>query len=125
VPVVAAISPGVIGLVNTELTIGITIENDYPGVTETQITWYHQRDMTTPLTSAIDSRYVFSRAMQSLTVNQLTYADEGNYTIIVSHVTGSQTITIQVNVQGEPSITTLYAYPSKNKNIFIHGVFGL
>ena len=101
-PVIAAISSEVIGLVNTELTIGITIENDYPGVTETQITWYHQRDLATPLTSAVDSRYVLSRAMQSLTINQLTYADEGNYTIVVGHVTGNQTITIQLNVQGEP-----------------------
>ena len=101
-PVIASISSKVIGLVNTEVTIGITIEEDYPVVMATQITWYHQRDPATPLTSTIDSRYVFSNDMQSLTINQLTYGDEGNYTVIVSHVTGNQTIVIQIDVQGEP-----------------------
>ena len=104
VPIIAAISPEVIGLVNTELMIGITIENDYPNITEAQITWYHQRNLDTPLTSAANSRYMFSTDMQSLTITQLTYDDEGNYTIVVGHVTGNQNITIQVNVQGEPSI---------------------
>ena len=102
-PVLSPVSAGaeVIGLVNTEVTIGVAIENDYPIVMATQVTWYHQRDLATPLTSSGDNRYVFSSDMRSLTINRLTYADEGNYTVVVSHVTGSQSVTIRINVQGE------------------------
>ena len=114
-PVITAISPEVIGLVNTELTIGITIQDDYPLVMATQVTWYHQRDLATPLTSAVNSRYALSSDMRSLTINQVTYDDEGNYTIVVSHVTGSQTITIQVNVQGKTP--TLPRKTKKNQDL--------
>ena len=101
VPVITPIRPMVIGLVNTEVTIGITIRDDYPLVMATQITWYHESDLTTPLTSSPGGRYTFSNEMQSLTINELSYADEGNYTAIVSHVTGSQSIILNINVQGE------------------------
>lgn len=119
-PNITPIRPTVIGLVNTEVTIGITISNAYPVVVATQITWYHESDLATPLTSSPGGQYTFSNEMRSLTINQLTYADEGNYTVVISHVTGSQSVIINIDVQGEPE--QIYCLTSRNLglNLCVH-----
>lgn len=91
----------VVGVVGSGVTISVTIESAYPLITADQISWFHERDPATPFTEATDNRYDFGTDMRSLYIYPVSYQDEGNYTIIISHVTGTQTVSIYINVQGK------------------------
>ena len=87
-----------IGVTGSGLRIGVTITNAYPIVSANQVAWFRGTDLSTPLS---DSRYSFSDHMKSLYINSVTYEDEGDYVIMIYHVTGNQSVTINVNVQGK------------------------
>lgn len=89
------------GVVGSGATIGVVIESAYPDITSNQISWFHERDLATPLTEAADSRYDFGADMRTLYIYNVSYEDEGNYIIKIYHVTGNQSVTIHLNVQGE------------------------
>ena len=80
------------------LTIGVTIESAYPEVTANQIGWFRAADLTTPLT---DARYSFTADLRSLYIYPVSYDDEGDYVIMIYHVTGNQSVNININVQGK------------------------
>lgn len=101
VPVVDTPSAVVVGLNGSGVNIEITIQSAYPNVTSNQISWFHERDMATPITEASNSRYRFKNGMKTLYIYPVNYEDEGDYIIKIYHVTGNQSITIHLNVQGK------------------------
>ena len=101
VPVVSPTpSATVVGVVGSGVTIGVMIDSAYPELTANQIVWYRAEDLATPLTAAT-SKYEFNNNMRSLYIYPVSYEDEGDYIININHVTGNQTVTIHVNVQGK------------------------
>ena len=101
VPVVDTPSTMLVGVNGSGVHIEIRIQSAYPGVTSNQISWFHERDMATPLTEASDNRYNFTNGMRNLYIYPVKYKDEGDYIIRIYHVTGNQSITIHLNVQGK------------------------
>ena len=88
------------GVVGSGVTIGVSIDSAYPEVTTNDVMWYRAEDLTTPLTDVTD-KYDFTSNMRSLYIYPVTYEDEGDYVINIYHVTGNQTVTIHINIQGE------------------------
>ena len=91
-----------VAVVDRGFTLQFTVSNDRPLVTPSGIRWSFQRSdgTTIELTPDTDTRYTFSSDMLSLTIEAISLEDEGSYTLTATNSGGTNSATIQLDVQG-------------------------
>ena len=101
IPVINAVGgTTIIGVQGRRLSLRFTISNALPEVTADNIQWFFESTNASQMELRPDSRHTFSPDMLSLTINPLVLSDEGNYTLRVSHITGTVTSTVFLEMQG-------------------------
>jgi len=101
IPVINAVAgTTIIGVQGRRLSLRFTISNALPEVTADNIQWFFESTNASQMELRPDSRHTFSPDMLSLTINPLVLSDEGNYTLRVSHITGTVTSTVFLEMQG-------------------------
>ena len=92
----------VIGVYGRNLTLEVGVSGDVPEVTPSGITWrFKPLGDDTTMDILEDEGHVFSDDRWSLYFNNLTFSDEGSYTIMASNVVGRANITIDLDVESK------------------------
>lgn len=85
-----------IGLYSRSLTLNISIEDDHPTVLLQDIVWtFNGKEIMED-----GVLYTFFNDKKSLKINNLNVSHEGLYTVTASNPAGSDSASIQVDVQG-------------------------
>ena len=106
VPAVSAPDETIDGLLGDSVTLTITIEDASPPVQPTAITWSFVGQAVPALTIASSPHYEFSENRKELVINNLTYADGGNYTITARNNAGHNYTTLTLRVTGTFALTS-------------------
>ena len=78
------------------------MSGDMPEVMSSGITWqFKPLGDDTTMDILEDEGHVFSDDRRSLYFNNLTFSDEGNYTIMASNIVGRANITIDLDVESK------------------------
>ncbi len=85
------------GVVGRGAILSFQIEGGVPEVTKDRIEWYKDGS-TSPVNTT--SRVTIQMDGRSLSVDPVIREDEGNYTIVVDHPSGTMLAHIFLNVQG-------------------------
>ena len=108
-PLVSPTSTSVVNaVIESEVTIGFMITRAVPPITSGEIQWTFSRREggTEDITNSTDSQFIFSLDMLSLTIAQLSYSNEGTYTLIAINVAGRGSSSIEVDIQGKQHVNT-------------------
>ncbi len=98
VPRVLPISEVIVGVVGLSAVIQFIITMDQPPVTLEDIQWSYGELVFSVSNS---SRIIFSPDMLTLTIADISYKDEGTYTLSASNLLGSGSASIFLDVQGD------------------------
>ena len=84
----------------TSVMLNFTIVDDFPKVQLQNIIWRFNNTVLNNLTMPSDSRYSFSMDLLTLTISNLQHKDEGVYTVTATNEAGTNSTSINVEVEG-------------------------
>ena len=88
----------VLGVVGSSVTLRFRVADASPDVLPERTFWSFQ---DSPLSSNLSDRFVYSVDRRSLTINNLTHEDEGNYSVMVSNEAGTDSREINLHIEGK------------------------
>ena len=100
IPQVKPITAVVTGVLSSSVFLEFTITMDLPPVTEEDIQWSFVGVSGLPLYINASSRLSFSPDRLALAIPDLSYDDEGTYTLLATNLLGSGSASIFLDVQG-------------------------
>ena len=90
----------VLGIVHQQVTISIAIDIASPDVLPAHTEWQFKAPNAAVTAVLENTRYMFSESRRSLTITDLTHEDEGQYIVTVRNPAGSDTITVNLAIEG-------------------------
>ena len=99
----------ILGIVGNSITLQFLIHDASPDVRPPNIKWQFRFDDGSRGTVQINdsSHYQFSTNRRSLTINNLAHEDEGQYMITVSNEAGSDSLSVNLHIEGMTSAHTV------------------
>lgn len=106
-PIVSRVSAEIeIGVVTRNITLTFEVFRDTPNVNHSDIKWF----LNDTEIINVNGHHIFSPSRQSLTIFNLSFADEGNYTFSASNIvgTGLNSLFLDIESKGLLYITLIF-----------------
>ena len=96
------IEGAIVGIEGSEVTLNFTVTKAIPAVNVEDILWFFRREggEIEDITSFSHPQFNFSSDRLFLTITQLSYSNEGTYTLTASNKVGNASASVVLDIQG-------------------------